>query len=76
MITSLDDDYADRLADLLEDMEGDGVDSVGMMMNWVAGYAQGRMEITGTEAYMYQFEDADMIIQLQEPEETTAARLH
>lgn len=76
MIASLDDDYADRLADLLEDMEGDGVDSVGMIMNWVAGYVQGKMEGNGAEAYMYQFEDADMIIQLQEPEETTAARLH
>ncbi|HDT5935388.1 TPA: hypothetical protein QHC26_005318 [Enterobacter kobei] len=52
-MSNLDDDYADRLADLLEDMEGNGA-----------------------EAYMYQFEDADMIIQLQEPEETTAARLH
>lgn len=70
------DDYADRLADLLEDMEGDGVDSVGMIMNWVAGYVQRKMEGNGAEAYTYQFEDADMIIQLQEPEETTAARLH
>lgn len=76
MITSLDDDYADRLADLLEDMEGDGVDSVGMMMSWVAGYVQGRLEGKDAQAYMYQLEDADMIIQLQEPEETTAARLH
>lgn len=42
-MSSLDDDYADRLADLLEDMEGDGVDSVGMIMNWVAGYVQGRI---------------------------------
>lgn len=75
-MTSLDDDYADRLADLLEDTEGDGVDSVGMIMNWVAGYVQGKIDVNGAEAYMYQFEDADMIIQLQEPEETTAARLH
>ncbi|HFK5702813.1 TPA: hypothetical protein ACG0A7_002552 [Enterobacter roggenkampii] len=75
-MSSLDDDYADRLADLLEDMEGDGVDSVGMIMNWVAGYVQGKIEVNGAEAYMYKFEDADMIIQLQEPEETTAARLH
>lgn len=52
-MSSLDDDYADRLADLLEDMEGDGVDSVGMIMNWVAGYVQGRMEGNGAEAYMY-----------------------
>ena len=75
-MSSLDDDYADRLADLLEDMESDGVDSVGMIMNWVAGYVQGRIEVNGAEAYTYQLEDADMIIQLQEPEETTAARLH
>lgn len=45
-------------------------------MNWVAGYVQGKMEGNGAEAYMYQLEDADMIIQLQKPEETTAARLH
>ncbi|EMF5696153.1 hypothetical protein V3954_004623 [Enterobacter roggenkampii] len=75
-MSSLDDDYADRLADLLEDMEGDGVDSVGMIMNWVAGYVQGRMEGNGAEAYMYQLEDADMIIQLQETEAQPAARLH
>ncbi|MBV8045105.1 hypothetical protein [Pluralibacter sp.] len=75
-MSSLDDDYADRLADLLEDMEGDGVDSVGMIMNWVAGYVQGRMEGNGAEAYMYQFEDADMIIQITDSEETTAVRLH
>lgn len=75
-MSKLDDDYADRLADLLEDMEGDGVDSVGMIMNWVAGYVQGKMEGNCAEAYMYQFEDADMIIQLKEPEETTEARLH
>ncbi len=76
MITSLDDDYADRLADLLEDMEGDGVDPIQMMMSWMCGYVQGRLEGSEGQAYMYQVEDADMIIQLQEPEETTAARLH
>lgn len=75
-MSNLDDDYADRLADLLEDMEGDGVDSVGMMMCWLAGYVQGKLEGRDAQVYMYQFEDADMIIQLQEPEETTAARLH
>lgn len=75
-MSSVDDEYADRLADLLEDMEGDGVDSVGMIMNWVAGFVQGRLEGQEASAYMYQFEDVDMIIQLQEPEETTAERLH
>ncbi|KZR10472.1 hypothetical protein ACU61D_11375 [Klebsiella aerogenes] len=75
-MSSVDDEYADRLADLLEDMEGDGVDSVGMIMNWVAGFVQGRLEGQEASAYMYQFEDVDMIIQLQEPEETTVARLH
>ncbi len=75
-MSNSDDEYADRLADLLEDMEGDGVDSVGMIMNWVAGFVQGRLEGQESSAYMYQFEDVDMIIQLQEPEETTAARLH
>ncbi len=34
------------------------------------------MEGNGAEAYMYQFEDADMIIQLQETEAQPAARLH
>lgn len=75
-MSSLDDDYADRLADRLEDMEGDGVDAVQMMMSWMYGFVQGRLEGHEGLAYMYQFEDADMIIQLQEPEETTAARLH
>ncbi len=75
-MSSVDDEYADRLADLLEDMEGDGVDSVGMIMNWVAGFVQGRLEGQEASAYMFQFDDFDMIIQLQNPEETTAARLH
>ncbi|HCO3755903.1 TPA: hypothetical protein ACNTUM_000644 [Escherichia coli] len=75
-MSSLDDEYADRLADLLEDMEGDGVDSVQMMMSWVAGYVQGRMEGQEAEAYLFQFEDADMLIQITDPEEINAARLH
>ncbi|MCH0685608.1 hypothetical protein KVQ01_11315 [Escherichia coli] len=75
-MSTLDDEYADRLADLLEDMEGDGVDSVQMMMSWVAGYVQGRMEGQEAEAYLYQFEDADMLIQITDPEEINAARLH
>lgn len=75
-MSSVDDEYADRLADLLEDMEGDGVDSVGMIMNWVAGFVQGRLEGQEASAYMFQFDDFDMIIQLQEPEDITLARLH
>jgi hypothetical protein len=73
---NLDDDYADRLADLLEDMEGDGVDSIQMMMSWLCGYVQGRLEGKEAEAYLYQFEDTDMIIQLTDPDETETARLH
>lgn len=75
-MTSLDDEYADRLADLLEDMEGDGVDSVTMMMSWLAGYVKGRMESSEAQAYLFQFEDADMVIQIQDPEEANKARLH
>lgn len=75
-MSSVDDEYADRLADLLEDMEGDGVDSVGMIMNWVAGFVQGRLEGQEASAYMFQFDDFDMIIQLREPEEITPSRLH
>lgn len=75
-MSSLDDDYADRLADLLEDMEGDGVDSVTMMMSWLAGYVKGRMEAGEAQVYLFQFEDADMVIQIQEPEEANKARLH
>lgn len=75
-MSSVDDEYADRLADLLEDIEGDGVDSVGMIMNWVAGFVKGRLEGQEASAYMFQFDDFDMIIQLQEPEEITPARLH
>lgn len=75
-MSSLDDEYADRLADLLEDMEGDGVDSVAMMMSWLAGYVKGRMEGKEAEAYLYQFEDADMLIQITDTEEINAARLH
>ncbi|MCB8448198.1 hypothetical protein [Klebsiella aerogenes] len=75
-MSSVDDEYADRLADLLKDMEGDGVDSVGMIMNWVAGFVQGRLEGQEASAYMFQFDDFDMITQLLEPEEITPARLH
>lgn len=75
-MSTLDDEYADRLSDLLEDMEGDGVDSVQMMMSWLAGYVKGRMEGNEAEAYLFQFEDADMLIQITDPEEINAARLH
>lgn len=75
-MSSLDDDYADRLAGLLEDMEGDGVDPVGIMMNWVAGYVKGKLESEQGDCYVYQFEDEDMVIQLVESEETNTARLH
>lgn len=76
MITSLDDDYADKLADLLEDMEGDGVDSVGMIMNWVRGYAEGQMEANFADCYICQFDDMDMVIQVVDPELTTSERVH
>lgn len=46
------------------------------MMSWMYGFVQGRLEGHDGSAYMYKFEDADMIIQLPDPEETTAARLH
>jgi len=75
-MSTLDDEYADRLTDLLEDMEGDVVDSVAMMMSWLAGYVKGRMEGREAEAYLFQFEDADMLIQITDPEEINAARLH
>lgn len=75
-MSNLDDDYADRLADLLEDMEGDGVDSVGMIMNWVRGYAEGRMEVEGAGCYVCQFEDDEMVIQIVESEQITSDRVH
>lgn len=37
-MSSLDDEYADRLSDLLEDMEGDGVDGINIMMNYLMAY--------------------------------------
>ncbi|EEQ6383664.1 hypothetical protein [Escherichia coli] len=76
MITSLDDDYADRLADLLEDMHSEGGDPVGLIMSWVRGYADGQMEVNETDVCVFQFEDADMVIKLQEPEKTNSSEVH
>ncbi|WP_431647586.1 hypothetical protein [Enterobacter hormaechei] len=75
-MSSLDDDYADRLADLLEDMHSEGGDPVGLIMSWVRGYADGQIEVNETDVCVFQFEDADMIIKIQEPEKTKSNEVH
>lgn len=79
-MSTADDDYRERLEDLFDDMESDGVDATRMLMSAVASYVEGALEAEGGDAYMYQFEDMNLIIIIQPPddvpEETTAARLH
>jgi len=74
------DDYQERLEDLFDDMESDGVDSAQMLMSAVASYVEGALEASGGNTYIHQFEDMNLIIIIQPPddvpEETTAARLH
>lgn len=79
-MSSLDDDYQERLEDLFDDMESDGVDSAQMLMSAVASYVEGALEAEGGDAYMYQFEDMNLIIIIQPPDDvqelTTSERVH
>lgn len=79
-MNSLGDDYQERLEDLFDDMESDGVDSTQMLMSAVASYVEGALEASGGNTYIHQFEDMNLVIIIQPPddaqEETTAARLH
>ncbi|EOL9075011.1 hypothetical protein ACM92Y_001583 [Cronobacter malonaticus] len=33
-------EYAERLADLMEDMQGDGVDAMNILMNYLMGFVE------------------------------------
>ena len=74
------DDYQERLEDLFDDMESDGVDSAQMLMSAVASYVEGALEASGGNTYIRQFEDMNLIIIIQPPddalEQTTSERGH
>lgn len=42
-MSTADDDYQERLEDLFDDMESDGVDSAQMLMSAVASYVEGAL---------------------------------
>ncbi|BCU51203.1 Uncharacterised protein [Citrobacter amalonaticus] len=78
-MSNLDDEYTERLEDLLEDMESDGVDATRILMSAVASHVEGALEAEGGDGYMYQFEDMDLIIIIRPTEDEqpeTIARLH
>lgn len=74
------DDYQERLEDLFDDMESDGVDSAQMLMSAVASYVEGALEASGGNTYIHQFEDMNLIIIIQPPndvpEQITSERIH
>ncbi|KAB8312951.1 hypothetical protein EH228_04545 [Erwinia endophytica] len=70
-------EYADRLSDLLDDMESDGVDSVNMMMSWIAGYVEGVTGDSPDTEFFWQFEDKSIVIGFEDGlHEGTIVRLH
>lgn len=79
-MSTAEDDYRERLEDLFDDMESDGVDATRMLMSAVASHVEGALEAEGGDAYMYQFEDMNLIIIIQPPddvqEQTTSNRVH
>ena len=75
-MSTLDDDYADRLAELLEDMEGDGVDGINIIMNYLMAYVEGICEGEEEKGLIWQLGDKDLVISIEPASEHNLARLH
>ncbi|EGT4313474.1 hypothetical protein DOX48_08340 [Cronobacter malonaticus] len=68
-------EYAERFADLMEDMRGDGVDAMNILMNYLMGFVEQMSEGEEDKGITWQLEDKELVITI-EPAETNTARLH
>ncbi|EPC1463933.1 hypothetical protein ACRV4U_000086 [Cronobacter sakazakii] len=69
-------EYAERFADLMEDMQGDGVDAMNILMNYLMGFVEQMSEGEAGKGLIWQMEDKELVITLEPVDGTNTARLH
>ncbi|WP_105693503.1 hypothetical protein [Cronobacter dublinensis] len=69
-------EYAERFADLMEDMQGDGVDAMNILMNYLMGFVEQATEGDGDKGLIWQLEDKELVITIETVDGTNTARLH
>lgn len=70
------DDYVERFADLMEDAEGDGVDAMNILMNYLLAYVEAVTEGEQDKGVIWQLEDLELVISIEPVSEQNVARLH
>ena len=71
---SAEEDYIERFSDLMEDAEGEGVDGINIMMNYLMAYVEAMTEDEEEQGIIWQLGDKDLVISIETAEQT--ARLH
>lgn len=69
-------EYAERFADLMEDMQGDGVDAMNILMNYLMGFVEQMSEGEEGKGITWQLEDKELVITIEPVDGTNTARLH
>ncbi|NHV08299.1 hypothetical protein G9X43_07865 [Cronobacter turicensis] len=69
-------EYAERFADLMEDMQGDGVDVMNILMNYLMGFVEQMSEGEEDKGLVWQMEDKELVITIEPVDSTNTARLH
>ncbi|EOB9989574.1 hypothetical protein ACI0YF_001793 [Cronobacter sakazakii] len=69
-------EYAERFADLMEDMQGDGVDAMNILMNYLMGFVEQATEGDEDKGLIWQLEDKKLVITIEPVDGTNTARLH
>ncbi|EOL9006626.1 hypothetical protein ACOZ3Q_000605 [Cronobacter sakazakii] len=67
---------AERFADLMEDMQGDGVDAMSVLTNYLMGFVEQMSEGEAGKGLIWQMEDKELVITLEPVDGTNTARLH
>ncbi|ELY3414413.1 hypothetical protein SMW93_003626 [Cronobacter sakazakii] len=58
-------EYVERFADLMEDMQGDGVDAMNILMNYLMGFVEQMTEGDEDKGLIWQLEDKELIITIE-----------
>ena len=69
-------EYAERFADLMEDMQGDGVDAMNIPMNYLMGFVEQMSAGEEGKGITWQLEDKELVITIEPVDGTNTARLH
>lgn len=75
-MSSSENDYVERFSDLMEDAEGDGVDGINIMMNYLMAYVEGICEGEEEQGLIWQLGDKDLVISIEPANKHNTARLH